>query len=113
MTKEKAPKRVILEGPYLKNGYQFVKVLETKTNRKYRMPFHRYVWEECTGEKIPFRYEIHHKDGNKLNNNISNLEMLSRAAHRKLHKEYKSKKRLRKKIIKVNREIARRNGFRK
>lgn len=45
---------------------------------------HRYVWEyyNCP---IPKGYHIHHKDGNKANNDISNLELLKGTEHWKLH----------------------------
>ena len=45
---------------------------------------HRYVWEyyNCP---IPKGYHIHHKDGNKANNDISNLELLKGTEHYTLH----------------------------
>lgn len=45
---------------------------------------HRCVWEyyNC---KIPEGYEIHHIDLNKSNNDISNLQLLTIAEHKKLH----------------------------
>ena len=45
---------------------------------------HRYVWEfyNC---KIPKGYHVHHRDGNKANNDISNLALLYGAEHWKLH----------------------------
>lgn len=49
-----------------------------------RKRLHRYVWEFYNG-KIPKGYEIHHIDGNKANNDISNLQMLSKSEHRKVH----------------------------
>lgn len=45
---------------------------------------HRYVWEYYNG-KIPKGYEVHHKDLNRANNNIDNLQLLTIAEHRKLH----------------------------
>ena len=45
---------------------------------------HRYVWEINNGA-IPYGFEVHHKDGNKSNNAISNLELLKRGEHQKLH----------------------------
>lgn len=45
---------------------------------------HRYVWEQYNG-KIPDGYEIHHRDMNTHNNNISNLTMLTIKEHRSLH----------------------------
>lgn len=45
---------------------------------------HRYIWEKYNGP-IPEGYVIHHKDHNKLNNDISNLEMISDREHRLEH----------------------------
>lgn len=45
---------------------------------------HRYVWEfyNC---KIPKGYHIHHIDGDKANNDISNLKLMKGVEHWKLH----------------------------
>lgn len=68
------------------DGIRFV--LDEKTGyykhstlRKY---MHRYVWEYHNG-KIPSGYEVHHIDFDRSNNDISNLQLLSRKEHRKLH----------------------------
>lgn len=45
---------------------------------------HRWVWENYNGS-IPEGMDIHHKDADKSNNDISNLEMLNRSEHRKEH----------------------------
>lgn len=47
---------------------------------------HRCVWEFYNGS-IPDGYDIHHKDGDRANNNIENLDMLERFAHKKHHSE--------------------------
>jgi len=47
---------------------------------------HRLEWEKYYG-KIPEGFIIHHKDENKLNWNIENLELLSRSKHLKKHKD--------------------------
>lgn len=47
---------------------------------------HRLQWLKYHGD-IPKGYVIHHKDGNKLNWNIDNLELLSRSEHIKEHKD--------------------------
>lgn len=49
--------------------------------RKY---MHRYVWEYYNG-KIPSGYEIHHIDFDRNNNDISNLQLLTKKEHKKLH----------------------------
>lgn len=47
---------------------------------------HRDVWEFYNG-KIPKGYDIHHKDHDKSNNDIDNLELLSKTDHLKKHGE--------------------------
>ena len=49
-----------------------------------RERMHRYVWKHYCGE-IPKGFHIHHIDGNKSNNDISNLMLLTSYAHHKLH----------------------------
>lgn len=41
---------------------------------------HRYVWRKHNGT-IPKGYDIHHKDGNRENNDIRNLEIMSKSEH--------------------------------
>lgn len=43
-----------------------------------------YAW---FNNEIPYGKEIHHKDGNCLNNHIDNLEALTRAEHRAKHRK--------------------------
>lgn len=71
------------------NGLKFTRDDKTgyylnSTNRK---RLHRYVWESVNGD-IPEGYEIHHKDGDKSNNDISNLELLTKEKHRQYHIEH-------------------------
>ena len=47
---------------------------------------HRLEWQKHNGG-IPDGYVIHHKDENKLNWNIENLELLSRADHIREHSD--------------------------
>ena len=60
------------------NGYVFIKP------EGYWVLEHRYVWEKYHGE-IPKGYFVHHLDGNKQNNILSNLTIVSRKAHGKIH----------------------------
>lgn len=73
------------------NGYSFRRDKKTgyflsaqKIGGK-RQRLHRYVWETENNVTIPKGYDIHHKDGNKLNNDISNLILLARDEHQSLH----------------------------
>lgn len=45
---------------------------------------HRYVWEKHFG-KIPDGFIVHHKDENKMNWSIGNLELVSRSEHIRKH----------------------------
>jgi len=49
-------------------------------NSTIRKRLHRYVWEKHNGE-IPKGHHIHHMDGNKNNNDISNLQLLRAEEH--------------------------------
>lgn len=45
---------------------------------------HRAVWELHNGN-IPCGYDVHHKDENRNNNQIENLELLQRNEHHRYH----------------------------
>ena len=45
---------------------------------------HIYVWEKANGNK-PKGYDIHHKDLDKRNYKLSNLELLNPSEHRRIH----------------------------
>ena len=47
---------------------------------------HKYVWEYYNG-KIPKGYEVHHIDRNRANNDISNLQLLTKEEHKRIHAE--------------------------
>ena len=68
------------------NGLHFT--LDEKSgyyeNSTIHKSMHRYVWEYYNG-KIPKGYEIHHIDGDKGNNDISNLECISKKSHLEIH----------------------------
>lgn len=53
-------------------------------NSTLRKRMHRYVWEYYNGD-IPKGFQIHHIDHDKSNNDISNLEMITRTKHMKIH----------------------------
>jgi hypothetical protein len=47
------------------------------------------VAEKKLGGAIRPGYEVHHVDGNKNNNRASNLTVVSKAAHRAIHRTKK------------------------
>ena len=46
---------------------------------------HRFVMEQYLGRKLLFTEVVHHKDGNRLNNDLDNLTILTRAEHGRHH----------------------------
>lgn len=51
-----------------------------------RVKYHRYVMEKHLGRELLDTEVVHHKDNNKLNNDISNLELFaSMSDHLKFH----------------------------
>lgn len=46
---------------------------------------HVAIWEDHYRQKVPEGFHVHHRDGNPLNNDISNLELLSPTEHAKHH----------------------------
>jgi len=64
-----------------KSGYMHMKGIR----------LHRIIWEIHKGP-IPKGFDIHHKDGNKLNNTIDNLECISHPEHLSLHMSQNSEK---------------------
>jgi hypothetical protein len=67
-------------------GFKFTR--DDKTgyylNSTIRKRLHRVVWENEVG-KIPAGMDIHHMDGNKANNAIENLQLLTKAEHNSFH----------------------------
>jgi len=67
--------------------YKKIRLSKTKT-----MDEHRYIMSKHLGRELS-RYEhVHHIDENKLNNNISNLVILSQSEHARHHMKGNSPK---------------------
>ena len=62
------------------SGYQYAGLFvgKGKTKRRLWLRIHRVVIENFLGN-IPNGMEIDHKDGNRTNNNLSNLRMVTRS----------------------------------
>lgn len=61
-------------------GYWWVRLPDGKWKRE-----HHYVWESHGNAPVPRGYVLHHRDGDKTNNDYQNLQLLTRAEHAKLH----------------------------
>lgn len=85
------------------NGVKFTR--DDKTgyylNSTLKMRMHRFVWL-CEKGDIPKGYDIHHKDHDKSNNDISNLELVTKKQHSKLHYEELSAEEKQAKIDNMN-----------
>ena len=60
-------------------------------NSTLKVRMHRYVWEQEVGP-IPDGFDVHHIDGDKSNNSIDNLSLLTNRAHQILHGKEESRK---------------------
>lgn len=63
----------------MKSKYKAIKVNGIKHD------YHRWIMEQTIGRKLNSDEIVHHIDGDKTNNDINNLEIISRADHSRLH----------------------------
>jgi hypothetical protein len=56
-----------------------------KTTEKRSIDEHRHLMQVHLGRKLGWDEVIHHKDGNKRNNSLDNLVVMSRSEHGRLH----------------------------
>lgn len=61
------------------------KYKKVRLNKFETIDEHRLVMEKFLNRKLNFNEIVHHIDGNKSNNEISNLQILTRSEHSKLH----------------------------
>ena len=56
------------------------------------MPYARYLWEMEKGEIRQKGYVVHHKDGDPMNDDIKNFELMKNKKHLEYHVKEKKKK---------------------
>ena len=68
-------------------GYHYCRTLppHPKRNSKGLYPLHRVVMENALGRSLTPQEHVHHIDGDRDNNEASNLVALTRSDHAKLH----------------------------
>uniref|UniRef100_A0A6H1Z8S9 Putative homing endonuclease n=1 Tax=viral metagenome TaxID=1070528 RepID=A0A6H1Z8S9_9ZZZZ len=77
--------RIELDNPFISMAYKY-------SNGEYRVPEHRLVMAKHLGRCLTTDEIIHHKNGNKNNNWLYNLELVTRSEHSKIHRaEYAEK----------------------
>ena len=74
-----------------KDGYRVVYQGTVNGQRVYILE-HRLVIEALLGRKLKRTEIVHHKDGNKLNNSPSNLEVMTRYKHNHHHKVWETQR---------------------
>jgi hypothetical protein len=73
---------------FLNNGYPSIYIPEHElADQTGRVFIHRLVMSEHLGRKLNSNEIVHHKDGNKWNWKIDNLELTNRVEHGKHHHE--------------------------
>lgn len=74
---------------YMNRGYRVVYAPDSISRRWVcyigYMYEHRYIMEKHLGHEIPSTFVVHHKDGNKSNNQIDNLEVMPMVEHSRSH----------------------------
>ena len=68
------------------NGYVEVYVPEhPSTDKNGNIMEHRYVMEKALGFILPKEFDVHHINGDKLDNRLDNLAVVTHSGHTKLH----------------------------
>ena len=71
---------------------------------------HKVIWENFYDIDVPEGYHIHHKNGNKLDNCILNLQLIRKSEHHKIHQQGENNSMYGKKFTKDHASKLSKNG---
>ncbi len=78
----------VIVQPKLGKTYPYLYVFMNRKGRSERQHIHRLVWDAFSGIEKQNGYHIHHKDFNRQNNKIENLEYVTTMHHKELHRSH-------------------------
>jgi len=70
----------------MKSKYHKLSKGKNEDGKRILIDEHRYIMEQYLGRKLTKNEVVHHIDENKMNNNIENLQLLTRSEHSRLHR---------------------------
>lgn len=82
------------KGGIEKHNEGYILVYDKGNGYKNKIFAHRKIMEEHLGRKLESSELVHHIDGNKYNNAIENLKLMTRAEHMNFHREALNKNKI-------------------
>ena len=71
------------------NSWGYLRITSRKEGNHSKY-LHNLIWENHYNKPVPEGYVIHHLDGDKLNNNINNLQCVKIENHNRFHNKLKN-----------------------